>query len=82
MRGSHGGAWKVAYADFVTAMMALFIVLWMTDSTERVKASVTGTSAIREATRRSRAPGPLLPAREWPWTIATFRTSKSIWQRR
>ena len=25
--GHHGGAWKVAYADFVTAMMALFIVL-------------------------------------------------------
>jgi chemotaxis protein MotB len=27
--GHHGGAWKVAYADFVTAMMALFIVLWI-----------------------------------------------------
>ena len=26
--GHHGGSWKVAYADFVTAMMALFIVLW------------------------------------------------------
>ncbi|MGB6802696.1 MAG: flagellar motor protein MotB, partial [Candidatus Sulfotelmatobacter sp.] len=26
--GHHGGAWKVAYADFVTAMMSLFIVLW------------------------------------------------------
>jgi chemotaxis protein MotB len=39
---SHGGAWKVAYADFVTAMMALFIVLWMMNSTQRVKASITG----------------------------------------
>ncbi|MGD0870617.1 MAG: flagellar motor protein MotB [Bryobacteraceae bacterium] len=38
----HGGAWKVAYADFVTALMALFIVLWMMNSTERVKASVSG----------------------------------------
>jgi chemotaxis protein MotB len=38
----HGGAWKVAYADFVTAMMALFIVLWMMNATARVKASVTG----------------------------------------
>ena len=28
----HGGAWKVAYADFVTAMMALFMVLWLTSS--------------------------------------------------
>ena len=38
----HGGAWKVAYADFVTALMALFIVLWMMNATDRVKASVSG----------------------------------------
>jgi chemotaxis protein MotB len=38
----HGGAWKVAYADFVTAMMALFIVLWMMNSSQKVKSSVTG----------------------------------------
>jgi chemotaxis protein MotB len=31
----HGGAWKVAYADFVTAMMALFIVLWLLSSTSK-----------------------------------------------
>ncbi len=30
--GHHGGAWKVAYADFVTAMMALFLVLWLVNS--------------------------------------------------
>ncbi|MBC7925813.1 MAG: OmpA family protein [Bryobacteraceae bacterium] len=38
----HGGAWKVAYADFVTAMMALFIVLWLMNSTPQVKESVSG----------------------------------------
>jgi chemotaxis protein MotB len=38
----HGGAWKVAYADFVTAMMALFIVLWLMSSSEQVKKSVAG----------------------------------------
>ena len=27
--GAHGGAWKVAYADFVTAMMAFFMVMWL-----------------------------------------------------
>ena len=27
--GHHGGAWKVAYADFVTAMMAFFLLLWL-----------------------------------------------------
>jgi len=51
--GHHGGAWKVAYADFVTAMMALFIVLWLLNSSEKVKKAVggyfkdpTGTSTI------------------------------------
>jgi chemotaxis protein MotB len=33
--GHHGGAWKVAYADFVTAMMALFIVLWLMSNTSK-----------------------------------------------
>jgi chemotaxis protein MotB len=33
--GHHGGAWKVAYADFVTALMALFIVLWLTTATPK-----------------------------------------------
>jgi len=41
-QGHHGGAWKVAYADFVTALMALFIVLWMMNTTEKVKQSITG----------------------------------------
>ena len=40
--GHHGGAWKVAYADFVTAMMALFIVLWLTSSGEKVRKSIAG----------------------------------------
>ena len=33
--GHHGGAWKVAYADFVTAMMALFIVLWVLGASDK-----------------------------------------------
>jgi len=40
--GHHGGAWKVAYADFVTAMMSLFIVLWLMNSTPQIKQSVAG----------------------------------------
>ncbi len=39
-QGHHGGAWKVAYADFVTAMMALFIVLWILGQDESVKANI------------------------------------------
>ncbi len=38
--GHHGGAWKVAYADFVTTLMALFIVLWIVGQNEAVKQGV------------------------------------------
>jgi chemotaxis protein MotB len=41
--GHNGGAWKVAYADFVTAMMALFIVLWlMSNSSKEEKLAISG----------------------------------------
>src|SRR5256885_12932643 len=40
--GHHGGAWKVAYADFVTAMMALFIVLWLLNTSKPVKEAIAG----------------------------------------
>ncbi|HVY92886.1 MAG TPA: flagellar motor protein MotB [Bryobacteraceae bacterium] len=40
--GHHGGAWKVAYGDFVTAMMSLFIVLWLMNSNAKVKEAVAG----------------------------------------
>ena len=40
--GHHGGAWKVAYADFVTAMMALFIVLWLQNTSKQVQEAVGG----------------------------------------
>ena len=55
----HGGAWKVAYADFVTAMMSLFIVLWLTSTSDPVRKSVAryfndprGTSTM-EGTNRN-----------------------------
>jgi len=38
----HGGAWKVAYADFVTAMMSLFIVLWLMGQSSKIKEAVSG----------------------------------------
>ena len=40
--GHHGGAWKVAYADFVTAMMSLFIVLWLLNTSKPVKEAIAG----------------------------------------
>lgn len=40
--GHHGGAWKVAYADFVTALMALFIVLWLMNTNANVRKAVAG----------------------------------------
>jgi chemotaxis protein MotB len=40
--GHHGGAWKVAYADFVTALMALFIVLWLMNTSKPIQEAVGG----------------------------------------
>src|SRR5690242_19605625 len=40
--GHHGGSWKVAYADFVTAMMAFFMVLWIMGLSDETKASIQG----------------------------------------
>lgn len=50
--GSHGGAWKVALADFMTALMCFFLVMWLMGSDEEVKAAVANyfnnpTSALR-----------------------------------
>src|ERR1700677_3677810 len=38
--GGHGGAWKVAYADFVTAMMCFFLVMWLMGADEEKKAEI------------------------------------------
>ena len=40
--GHHGGAWKVAYADFVTAMMAFFMVMWILGMDQQLKESIEG----------------------------------------
>src|SRR6187399_1616138 len=40
--GHHGGAWKVAYADFVTAMMAFFLVMWIVGQSNPMKSGVAG----------------------------------------
>ena len=40
--GHHGGSWKVAYADFVTAMMAFFMVMWILGMDDRVKQAIEG----------------------------------------
>ncbi|MEX2173869.1 MAG: flagellar motor protein MotB, partial [Pirellulaceae bacterium] len=40
MAGKGGGAWKVAYADFVTAMMAFFMVMWLTSQNQDVKEAI------------------------------------------
>ncbi len=71
--GHHGGAWKVAYSDFVTAMMALFIVLWILAQNEDVKNNIAGyfndpsgfgsgngPSVLKGAGRKSKATPSLL----------------------
>lgn len=62
--GHHGGAWKVAYADFVTAMMALFLVLWLVASDTETKKAVggyfqdpTGTGKLQGSTQAGAGEG-------------------------
>ncbi|MBC8087011.1 MAG: OmpA family protein [Phycisphaerae bacterium] len=40
--GHHGGSWKVAYADFVTAMMAFFMVMWILGMDDKTKMAIEG----------------------------------------
>ncbi len=79
--GHHGGAWKVAYADFVTAMMALFIVLWLLNSAPQVKEAVgayfrdpAGSGKCVEV--RPRGQGSPCPS-----TRTTCRILRRIWSR-
>src|ERR1700745_1108066 len=57
--GHHGGAWKVAYADFVTAMMALFIVLWLLNTSKQVQEAVGGY--FKDPTGASKKVGTNMP---------------------
>jgi len=57
--GHHGGAWKVAYADFVTALMAFFLVMWLVGQSDAVKEGVGGY--FRDPVKFGKGAG-LLPA--------------------
>lgn len=63
--GHHGGAWKVAYADFVTAMMALFIVLWLLTQTDEAS-----KDQIAEYFRTGMLPGGSAIPGERPGTVS------------
>ena len=52
MAGKGGGAWKVAYADFVTAMMAFFMVMWLVGQSEKVKDAIAQEFSQPYASRR------------------------------
>jgi len=61
----HGGAWKIAYADFVTAMMALFLVLWLTSQDEKIKEAVqrSFTNPVASLTKESAG---IIPQKDVP----------------
>jgi chemotaxis protein MotB len=63
--GHHGGSWKVAYADFVTAMMALFLVLWLTSQDEKIKEAIqrSFTNPFASLTKESTG---IIPQKDTP----------------
>ena len=51
--GHHGGVWKIAFADFMTAMMAFFLVLWIVNSTSKeTRSSIARWSGRRRCWSR------------------------------
>jgi len=59
--GHHGGAWKVAYADFVTAMMAFFLLLWLLNvTTDEQKAGIADYFTPTAASRSTSGAGGML----------------------
>jgi len=64
--GHHGGAWKVAYADFVTAMMAFFLVMWLVGQSKAVRSSVRNSSRFlcADSGTSSKSPDKCRPHRE------------------
>ena len=63
--GHNGGAWKVAYADFVTAMMALFIVLWLLNSSKQCRWPWGEISGIRRVIPNRWEARCAAPGRTW-----------------
>src|SRR3974390_2171474 len=59
--GHHGGAWKVAYADFVTAMMAFFLLMWLINTTSPAqKRGIADYSAPASGSKSTPGPGGIL----------------------
>ena len=61
---SHGGAWKIAYADFVTAMMAFFLLLWLLSSTsQEQRSAISNYFAPQSASKTTSGAGGMLGGR-------------------
>ena len=80
MAGKGGGAWKVAYADFVTAMMAFFLVMWITAQNKPVKEAIaqyfndpTGTSS------KASSSNTMLPTRRTPARLRSWVHTREGW---
>jgi chemotaxis protein MotB len=93
MAGHGGGAWKVAYADFVTAMMAFFLVMWITAQNNAVKQAIaqyfqnplsnstkcTGGPPLLPTNKSGQPPGPsILPSNKSGNAVGVDRQRKDL----
>ena len=71
--GHHGGAWKVAYADFVTAMMAFFMVMWLVASVNKEQRAALfeyfNNPSMEEGKSTKAAPGQNGPGYRPSWQM-------------
>lgn len=93
--GAHGGAWKIAFADFMTAMMAFFLLMWLLGSVSKgtlkgisdyfsnpVKVASAGGSGAGDAESLIKGGGEDLTKREGQVKMGDTRTSESAKDRR
>ena len=77
----HGGAWKVAYGDFITSLMALFMVLWILTQNVEVKESIANYFLDPFSSKVERSPG-IVPRLRWSccprmrWCPSVRRSSR------
>jgi len=87
--GHHGGAWKIAYADFMTAMMAFFLLMWLLGSTAKgdlkgiadyfstpLKVAMSGGSGSGDSSSIVQG-GPGFDPHQWPGQEGRYRGAKA-----
>jgi flagellar motor protein MotB len=76
--GHHGGVWKIAYADFMTAMMAFFLVMWLVNAANE-KTKTQGCELLQSGKAHRYADQQEGPAVNGHWCRRKLAAARSLW---